>query len=112
MKTFSLLWTQGQTDCECLDNSIQNRSLFPKLIPIDFAHSKNVLLSSLTNKNRSKGITSHNVNSTRSHCILQIYIINKETNIKNNNKLTNINLIEDMGKNKIWKIYVSGFSRF
>ena len=52
MKTFSLLWTQGQTDCECLDNSIQNRSLFPKLIPIDFAHSKNVLLSSLINKNR------------------------------------------------------------
>lgn len=52
MKTFSLLWTQGQTDCECLDNSIQSRSLFPKLIPIDFAHSKIVVLSSLINKNR------------------------------------------------------------
>lgn len=51
-ETFSLLWTQGQTDCEFLDNSIQSRSLFPKLVPIDFAHSKIVLLSSLMNKNK------------------------------------------------------------
>lgn len=44
-ETFSLLWTQGQTDCECLDSSIQSSSLFPKLVQIDFVHSKTVLLS-------------------------------------------------------------------
>ena len=67
---------------------------------------------SKANKNRSKGITSHNVNSTRSHCILQIYIINKETNIKNNNKLTNINLIEDREKTKFGKFMLVDLAGF
>ena len=58
---------------------------------------------SKANKSRSRGITSQNTNSTRSHCILQINIINKTTNIKNNNNLNSINLIEDREKTKFGK---------
>ena len=53
------------------------------------------------NKNRSKGITSHNNNSSRSHCFLQINIINKIINIKNSNDLNTI--IEDREKTKFGK---------
>ena len=55
------------------------------------------------NKNRSRGVTSHNINSSRSHAVLQINIINKITNIKNNNNLNNINLIEEREKTKFGK---------
>ena len=58
---------------------------------------------SKANKSRSRGITSQNTNSTRSHCILQINIINKTTNIKNNNNLNSISLIEDREKTKFGK---------
>ena len=55
------------------------------------------------NEKRSKGVTSHNINSTRSHCILQINIINKIDDIKYNNNLNNINLIKDKEKTKFGK---------
>ena len=55
---------------------------------------------SKANKNRSKGITSHNINSTRSHCIIQINLINKTLNIKNN---IDLNDIEDKERTKFGK---------
>ena len=54
------------------------------------------------NNKRSIGITSQNNNSSRSHCILLINIINKMQNntIEINNNINNINLIEDKENTK------------
>lgn len=60
------------------------------------------ILLSEANKIRSKGITSQNVNSSRSHSIMHINIINKLAN-NNNNDLNKINLIENREKTKYGK---------
>ena len=57
------------------------------------------------NKKRSMGITSQNANSTRSHCVLQINIVNKTMNSDNIEKnLNNDNLIEDKESTKYGKL--------
>ena len=56
------------------------------------------------NKKRSTGITSQNSNSSRSHCVLQINIVNKTMNADNfENNLNNDNLIEDKESTKYGK---------
>ena len=57
------------------------------------------------NKKRSIGITSQNNNSSRSHCVLQINIVNKTMNADNfENNLINDNLIEDKESTKYGKL--------
>ena len=57
------------------------------------------------NKKRSTGVTSQNNNSSRSHCVLQINIVNKTMNADNfENNLINDNLIEDKESTKYGKL--------
>ena len=56
------------------------------------------------NTKRSIGVTSQNTNSSRSHCVLQINIVNKSINSDNlENNLNNDNLIEDKESTKYGK---------
>jgi len=55
------------------------------------------------NKKRSTGVTSQNNNSSRSHSVLQVNIVNKAMNIDMENNLNNDNLIEDKENTKYGK---------